>query len=103
MDVIDGRTQIESADDPDTYILGRDKNTGYVCFDNDAKIAVVHFRRNGSILHCHQISPDRRKGRSEIVGHVGYELLLVILCICDLSGHIVECSRKISHLIAAVH
>ena len=38
MDVIDGRTQIESADDPDTYILGRDKNTGYVCFDNDAKI-----------------------------------------------------------------
>ena len=38
MDVIDGRTQIESADKPDTYILGRDKNTGYVCFDNDAKI-----------------------------------------------------------------
>ncbi|MBP5774325.1 MAG: hypothetical protein J6W36_01370, partial [Clostridiales bacterium] len=38
MDVVDGRTQIESADEPDTYILGRDKNTGYVCFDNDAKI-----------------------------------------------------------------
>ena len=38
MDVIDGRTQIESAEHPDTYILGRDKNTGYVCFDNDAKI-----------------------------------------------------------------
>ena len=38
MDVIDGRTQIESADAPDTFILGRDKNTGYVCFDNDAKI-----------------------------------------------------------------
>ncbi len=38
MEVIDGRTQIESAEDPDTYILGRDKNTGYVCFDNDAKI-----------------------------------------------------------------
>ncbi|MBR6488885.1 MAG: FtsX-like permease family protein [Clostridiales bacterium] len=38
MEVIDGRTRIDSADKPDTYVLGRDKNTGYVCFDNDAKI-----------------------------------------------------------------
>lgn len=33
-----GYTLIESVDDPQTYILGRDKNTGYVCFDNDAQI-----------------------------------------------------------------
>ncbi|MCR5287860.1 MAG: FtsX-like permease family protein [Saccharofermentans sp.] len=38
MGVVEGRTLIESAELPDTYILGRDKNTGYVCFDNDAKI-----------------------------------------------------------------
>ena len=37
-DVIYGRTMIESAEEPETYILGRDKNIGYVCFDNDAKI-----------------------------------------------------------------
>lgn len=37
-DVIYGDYMIVSADDPDTYTLGRDKNTGYVCFDNDAKI-----------------------------------------------------------------
>ena len=37
-DVVYGRKMIESADPPDTYILGRDKNIGYVCFDNDAKI-----------------------------------------------------------------
>ena len=38
MGVVEGSTLIESADSPDTYVLGRDKNTGYVCFDNDAKI-----------------------------------------------------------------
>ena len=29
---------IESVEDPETYVLGRDKNTGYVCFDNDSQI-----------------------------------------------------------------
>ena len=29
---------LSSVDDPDTYVLGRDKNTGYVCFYNDAQI-----------------------------------------------------------------
>ena len=29
---------LESVDDPEVYVLGRDKNTGYVCFDNDAQI-----------------------------------------------------------------
>ncbi|MBO4681646.1 MAG: FtsX-like permease family protein [Clostridiales bacterium] len=38
MGVVEGSTLIESADSPDTYVLGRDKNTGYVCFDNDASI-----------------------------------------------------------------
>ena len=38
MGVVEGRTLIESTELPDTYILGRDKNTGYVCYDNDAKI-----------------------------------------------------------------
>ena len=38
MGVVEGNTLIESAELPDTYVLGRDKNTGYVCFDNDAKI-----------------------------------------------------------------
>lgn len=33
-----GYTLIESVDDPETYILGRDKNAGYVCFDNDSQI-----------------------------------------------------------------
>jgi len=37
-DLVYGYTLIESVDDPETYILGRDKNTGYVCFDNDSQI-----------------------------------------------------------------
>ena len=37
-DVVYGQSMIESADPPETYTLGRDKNIGYVCFDNDAKI-----------------------------------------------------------------
>ena len=31
-------TLIEAVKDPDTYVLGRDTNVGYVCFDNDAQI-----------------------------------------------------------------
>lgn len=37
-DLVYGYMLIDSVDDPETYILGRDKNTGYVCFDNDSKI-----------------------------------------------------------------
>lgn len=37
-DVIYGDYLLVTAEKPDTYVLGRDKNTGYVCFDNDAKI-----------------------------------------------------------------
>ena len=33
-----GYTLIASVDEPDVYALGRDKNTGYVCFDNDSQI-----------------------------------------------------------------
>ena len=29
---------LDSVDEPEVYILGRDKNTGYLCFDNDSKI-----------------------------------------------------------------
>ena len=37
-ELVYGYTLIASVDSPETFILGRDKNTGYVCFDNDAKI-----------------------------------------------------------------
>lgn len=37
-DLVYGFMLIDSVDDPETYILGRDKNTGYVCFDNDSRI-----------------------------------------------------------------
>ena len=33
-----GFSLLDSVESPETYILGRDKNTGYVCFDNDSKI-----------------------------------------------------------------
>ena len=36
------------------------------------------------------------------MGYVGNELLLVILCVCDLSCHVIESSSQISHLIPAV-
>ncbi len=33
-----GFALIDGVDDPETYILGRSTNVGYVCFDNDAQI-----------------------------------------------------------------
>ena len=36
--IVYGYSLLDSVDSPETYILGRDKNTGYVCFDNDAQI-----------------------------------------------------------------
>ena len=36
--IVYGYSLIDSVDSPETYILGRDKNTGYVCFDNDSQI-----------------------------------------------------------------
>lgn len=32
------KVQIESLEDPEVYVLKRDTNVGYVCFENDAKI-----------------------------------------------------------------
>ena len=37
-ELVYGYILLDSVDAPDTYTLGRDKNTGYVCFDNDSKI-----------------------------------------------------------------
>ena len=37
-ELVYGYVLLEAVDAPDTYTLGRDKNTGYVCFDNDSKI-----------------------------------------------------------------
>ena len=37
-ELVYGYVLLEAVDAPDTYALGRDKNTGYVCFDNDANI-----------------------------------------------------------------
>lgn len=38
MNIAYGCQQLDNIERPDTYVLGRDKNVGYVCFDNDAKI-----------------------------------------------------------------
>ena len=37
-ELVYGYVLLEAVDAPDVYTLGRDKNTGYVCFDNDSKI-----------------------------------------------------------------
>ena len=37
-ELVNGYVLLASVDDPETYTLGRDKNTGYVCFDNDSQI-----------------------------------------------------------------
>ena len=37
-ELVYGYVLLDAVDPPDTYTLGRDKNTGYVCFDNDSKI-----------------------------------------------------------------
>ena len=34
----DARDEIEDIENPDTYVLGRDTNIGYVCFDSDTAI-----------------------------------------------------------------
>lgn len=37
-EIADARRQIEEMEEPDTYVLGRDTNIGYVCFENDSNI-----------------------------------------------------------------
>lgn len=37
-EIADARRQIEEIEEPDTYVLGRDTNIGYVCFENDSNI-----------------------------------------------------------------
>lgn len=34
----DARDEVEDIENPDTYVLGRDTNIGYVCFENDTNI-----------------------------------------------------------------
>lgn len=34
----DARREMEEVEEPDTYVLGRDTNVGYVCFENDSNI-----------------------------------------------------------------
>ena len=37
-EIDDARDEIEDIENPDTYVLGRDTNIGYVCFDSDTAI-----------------------------------------------------------------
>ncbi|MGM9653409.1 MAG: FtsX-like permease family protein [Eubacteriales bacterium] len=37
-ELADGEAKLADIHDPQTYVLGRDTNTGYVCFDNDSSI-----------------------------------------------------------------
>ena len=37
-EIDDAQAEIDDLDPPDTYLLGRDTNVGYVCFENDSSI-----------------------------------------------------------------
>lgn len=37
-ELADARADIEAIEEPDTYVLGRDTNVGYVCFESDSNI-----------------------------------------------------------------
>lgn len=37
-EIADGQTELDELEEPDTYVLGRDTNVGYVCFENDSSI-----------------------------------------------------------------
>lgn len=37
-EIEDARAEIDKIEHPDTYVLGRDTNVGYVCFENDSSI-----------------------------------------------------------------
>lgn len=37
-EIADAQTELDEIEHPDTYVLGRDTNVGYVCFENDSNI-----------------------------------------------------------------
>jgi len=37
-ELLDAQRKVEEINDPDTYVLGRNTNVGYVCFENDSNI-----------------------------------------------------------------
>ncbi len=38
VEIADGQKELDELEEPDTYVLGRDTNIGYVCFENDSSI-----------------------------------------------------------------
>ncbi len=38
VEIADGQAELDELTEPDTYVLGRDTNVGYVCFENDSSI-----------------------------------------------------------------
>ena len=67
------------------------------------KVLLMHLGRNGSILHCHKITSYGCKRRSEIVGNIGNQFLLIILGTGNLTCHVRQRSSKVSHLILRLH
>ena len=62
----------------------------------------MHIRRYGPVQHSRQIALDGSKRRAEIMGNIGYELLLIFFGSCYLTCHIFKRTRQISHFIPAV-
>ena len=57
--------------------------------EDDLQVFFMHFRRYGSVRHGFYIPLDGSERRAEVMGYVGYKLLLVVFHIFQLGGHVV--------------
>ena len=67
--------------------------------DHPVEVFVVHLRGDGAVQDRLQVSLDGGQGRTEVMGHIGNEALLIVLQLGELPGHVVQGVGQIAHLV----
>ena len=78
-----------------THIVQRKKTYGKLiktfCFKkHNVEIFFIHLRRNGSVQHRLKIALYRGEWGAEVMGDVGYELILVVIKLFNFTCHEVK-------------
>ena len=74
-----------------------------LCLGYDpGQVFFIHLSRYGAVQNGFQIALDGSQGRAEIMGYIGYGILLVFLHLIQLVGHIIQGVGEITHLIVGL-
>ena len=63
----------------------------------------MKLRGNSAILHCFQITSHGGQWRTEVVGNIGDQSLLIVFTLSNLACHIRQGGSQITNLIFAVY